>query len=257
MVIKILITPQETIVRWHSSNKKYYQNLGYEFTKMKDAFCVNVCDLPAQSHAEVFVRCDFCNRILKVKFQNYSNKGVLSDGYACTNCKHIKAKESNINKYGVDNVFKLDFVKEKSKITNMKKYGVDSYTKLESAKLNNAVKTTLTFYKNGTCPTSSQQIKIHDMLNNIYGNCLLNYPCGRCNLDCYTMVNNINIDIEYDGTYWHKDEQKDRRRDEYIKSCGYKIFRIKSNRKIPNIYQLIDGINRLVYTEHSYYEITL
>lgn len=47
-----------------------------------------------------------------------------------------RLKKSNIEKYGVENVFQLDSVKEKSKSTCLDKYGVDNYGKSESHSTN-------------------------------------------------------------------------------------------------------------------------
>ena len=47
-------------------------------------------------------------------------------------------------------------------------------------------------------------------------------------------LENEKIIIEYDGWIWHgskKIQIRDRRRDEYLKSIGWKILRIKSNKK--------------------------
>jgi hypothetical protein len=44
-------------------------------------------------------------------------------------------KENNQKKYGVDNVFQLETVKEKSKVTFAKKYGVDNPSQLLSVKI--------------------------------------------------------------------------------------------------------------------------
>lgn len=130
----MLLPNQRAIVHWHPGNKEYYVGKGYIFTKMKDPFEVKVEDLPMQSHAWVKVKCDFCGDVVDVKYQNYQNRGVLSDGYACTRCKHKKAKNSVQNRYNVDNVFQTDVYKDKSKETCLNKYGVEHYSQSQEAK---------------------------------------------------------------------------------------------------------------------------
>ena len=71
------------------------------------------------------------------------------------------------------------------------------------------------------------------------------------------IVNGIKIDIEYDAPYWHKDKGKDRRRDEFIKSCGYKILRIKGNTTIPTLKDIVDKIDILINTDKKYEKIQL
>ena len=73
-------------------------------------------------------------------------------------------------------------------------------------------------------------------------------------------INDCKIDIEYDGQYWHTlDNQiyKDRIRDNYLIEQGYKILRVKGNRKIPTKEQLQEGIDYLVKDNHTYAEIIL
>jgi len=67
---------------------------------------------------------------------------------------------------------------------------------------------------------------LNNMLNNKY-EIKLNYPLSNVSLDIALFIDDIKIDIEYDGWYWHKDQQKDRRRDEFLKSQGWKILELK------------------------------
>jgi hypothetical protein len=112
---------------------------------------------------------------------------------------------------------------------------------------------------NGTVPTSQQQLKIFNMLAEYYGDnkCALNEPLSDLSLDCVVNVNGCKIDIEYDGAYWHQDQQKDRRRDEFVKSNGYKVLRIKSDRMIPTIEEINQKIDILLQTNKKYQEIVL
>lgn len=130
----MLVKNKTVKMNWHPGNKKYYIEKGYLFTKMGDSFDVKVEDLPDNSHVYVDVECDFCGRIIKVKFQNYHYRGKLSDGYACKKCVHLKARNSVINKYGVENIFQDELTKEKIKKSNMEKYGVKYYSQTESCK---------------------------------------------------------------------------------------------------------------------------
>lgn len=251
----VLVEGQETTMRWHSHNKEYYESRGYVYTHTGDEFTVKVEDLPEQSHAWVKVRCDFCGEVIDVKYQNYVNRGKGSDGYACTKCKHKKAIASVKNLYGVTNVFQLDEIIEKSKETSLMKYGETSYTKTAAYKESLAERMCAGFAANGTCPTSKVQIALRDMLAEIYGDCELNYPCQRCLLDCMVVVDDIKIDVEYDGTYWHRDEKKDRRRDEFVKSKGYKVLRISARRGLPDREDLINSIEYLTSTDSTFAEI--
>jgi len=253
----MVIDNQMVEMKWHPRNKQYYTDLGYIYTKIGDKFEVKVEHLTKGAKSLVDVRCDYCGKIIKVKYQNYINRYSPTLKDACTQCKTKKAIDSNLNRYGVSNVFELEDIKSKSKNTFLEKYGVDHYSK--STDFKNVVpnKIRKTLYRNGTVPISSQQLNIYDLLKTKYKECFINYPCGSCSLDCLVKEKGVSIDIEYDGNYWHQDKQKDRKRDEFIKSQGYKILRIKSDRNIPTLKQLVKAINCLVKSNHSYKEIRL
>lgn len=162
-----------------------------------------------------------------------------------------KIKQTNINKYGVSSYTKTEEYKEKYKATCMEKYGVEHTSKNEET-VNKIVQS---LYKHGNVKTSSQQYEIYNLLNDIYGNCELNKICGRCFLDCALVINGVLVDVEYDGLFWHKDNNKDRRRDEFIKMNGYKILRIKSDKNIPTKEELEQAIDILLNRENNFYEI--
>ena len=97
------------------------------------------------------------------------------------------------------------------------------------------------------------------MLKSHYGDdtVFLNLPCGTCALDVVVKFEHICINIEYDGSFWHQDQQKDRHRDEFVKTQGYKVLRIKSGKMIPGLTDLVNKIETLRDREHTYGEIIL
>lgn len=142
----MLIT-ETVIIKWNSKIKKHYTNLGYKFTKMKDEFLVDVNDLTDGSNVNVDVQCDYCGCRYHKHWNNYiqENKNSIIHKNACTKCKHLKAKESVENTYGVVNVFQLDDVKKKIAETNLDKYGVENPFQSEIIK-NKIVKTNIEKY---------------------------------------------------------------------------------------------------------------
>lgn len=68
------------------------------------------------------VKCDICDIDKKIMMKLYTSYGYINSEYLCKKCK---LKRNNLEKYGVENVFQLDNVKEKSKKTNLDKYGVE------------------------------------------------------------------------------------------------------------------------------------
>ena len=101
------------------------------------------------------------------------------------------------------------------------------------------------------------QLDVYNILIDKYNNCKLNFPLGIYNLDCALFIDDIKIDIEYDGWYWHQDKKKDMARDEFLKSNGWKILRIKGSYKIPTEEQLKEAIDRIIEEKYSYTEIIL
>ena len=63
-------------------------------------------------------------------------------------------------------------------------------------------------------------------------------------------VDGVLIDVEYDGWYWHQDENKDNERDKFVISNGYKVFRIKGGLKNPSKTQIIQNISDLINSEN-------
>jgi very-short-patch-repair endonuclease len=134
----------------------------------------------------------------------------------------------------------------------MEKYGVENYSQSPIIKQ----KSNETMRKNGTVPTSSQQIKIFNILLNYFKDVYINYVFDWAILDIVIFINNLKIDIEYDGWYWH-DKNKDYKRDKYLLHRDWKILRIKSATKLPSEIELLDNILKLINTEETFTQIIL
>lgn len=131
-------------IKW-SSNKKYYIDLGYVFTKYGEYFEVKVEDLPKGSHVKVMVQCDKCRNIIQKEYREYikSHDDVFGD--RCSHCagdkiKHAleenyggcglaspiikaKAEKTNLDKLGVKTPFESPIVYEKLRKTQEEKHG--------------------------------------------------------------------------------------------------------------------------------------
>jgi hypothetical protein len=102
----------------------------------------NLGGLGKWSNVEIDVICDCCGIDKKIKYKLYTSYGYSNGEYLCRNCK---LKKNNIEKYGVDNVFQLDSVKDKIKKTTLDRYGVDNVSKLEYIK-NKKIETNIEKY---------------------------------------------------------------------------------------------------------------
>lgn len=108
-----------------SSSKKKYDldpnlNVG-------DIANVLISKLSRGSNVEVKVQCDYCGKILDVPFKRFNSNTKIVPKYACSNkeCSNSKMKDVCLVKYGVENPFQIESVKEKSKETMLEKYGVE------------------------------------------------------------------------------------------------------------------------------------
>lgn len=161
-----------------------------------------------------------------------------------------KSRQTCLERYGVDNASKSDIVKSKIEETWMRKYGVKNIMELDEFR----EKILQSFVRNNSCPTSSMQIALSNLLKEIYGdeNVEDNVVCGSCLLDMVLKHQGYIIDVEYDGWFWHKNKQeKDTRRNYYVKSQGYKILRVRSNIELPTKEQIQEAIDYLVKDNHS------
>lgn len=270
MVIDLLIENQRIKIKWSRSNEEHYKSLGYKFTKYGDEFEARAEDLTPKSTKKVKVLCDLCKEvIIEREYRHYLIEHDEEFGDTCRKCNREKYKKTCLERYGVEWGIQSEQFKKKQRETCMSLYGVeyisqdknfrktveDSVYRKYGVKNVSQVpeiqeKKSDSFYKNGTCATSKQQIELNKMLSNIYGDSKLNYKCGRYLLDCAIEVDGVKIDVEYDGKYWHKDtKDKDRKRNNYVISKGYKVLRILSNYKLPEKFVLVKAIKELIETD--------
>lgn len=287
----MLILPQLVEVKIASRNNKHYVNLGYD-VKNGDIITTDVEKLSKGSHVKVKCLCDICGCSIERAYKDYLyNHDYENNMDCCNNCKIVKFKNTSLKRYGTDSPMRCDEVKEnlkksleenygtykisslpeireKIKHSCLEKYGVENSLQLpktrekmkeyyDAHKDEIIEKRMNTLSKNGEIHTSSQQIAVYKMLKERYKNVELNYVFGKFSLDVALFVYDKKIDIEYDGWYWHQDKQRDRRRDEVLKSQGWSVLRIRSGNKIPTIEQLVEKIDYIINNNIKYSEIVL
>jgi hypothetical protein len=274
-------------VKIGGKNIKHYNRLGYN-VKLYDIIIVPIEHLTKGSHYRVLLKCDYCykefTKIYKTLFRERNDSVIKKD--CCQQCIGKKDKEVNMALYGVSSpmyrqivkdtikstVFSrygVEFIsqnpdiakkisnsqqsmskeaklakKEKTKKTNRKKYGVDFAFQLDICRKN--------LFLTRTCE-SSQQKKVCEILIDKYGckNVFANVPESKLLLDIVVIINDVKINVEYDSWYWHE-EQRDRKRDEFLKTKGYKILRIKSGKNIPNPETLFLNLETLANNDLAY-----
>ncbi len=119
----------------------YYKQLGYD---IKSKYIeIDIKDLSLGSKYKIEAQCQYCKIIKKIDYNSY-NKSTKNNKilYSCKKCGSLKHKELFLEKWGVENPFQSNSIKEKIKETNIEKWGVDSYTKTNEFR-ENFIKTNL------------------------------------------------------------------------------------------------------------------
>lgn len=259
---------QKVKVRWHSTNKSYFIGLGIPFTKIGNWFEVPAKLLPPKSSFHVKCICDYCGKEYETTYAIY-NKSVQRGKIACNDCKQKKREESFVKKYGVNSPGASEQCRKQAKRVMKEKYGheyalqtVSGREHFKKAMIENygvdnpvyhpelAEKARISAFKNGTVPASKPEKEIVKMLISLYGkeNCIPGYPVDKTNLDCLLTIDDIKIDVEYDGKYWHQDKDRDRRRNHWMISKGYKVLRILADARdnLPSIERLKEEVDYLL-----------
>lgn len=257
----MIILDQKVIIKWNGKHKKFYQNLGYKFTKLHDEFEADLKDVPIGSNVKIQVVCDFCGSFFE---STYKRMNKITK-HTCHNCCSKKIKETWLNKYGVTHPMKTTKTKEKLKNTWLKNYGVDHNMKNKEVRNKMVISTNKTLYKNGSALCSKQQKYLYNLLGGE-----LNYPIDLCRLDIAFLDKMIYI--EYDGGghgWWHlangKEKEfrtRERHRKNFLNSKGWKLIRIIS--KADKMYEdnkIISLIKEcedyLLNSNHTWIEIDI
>ena len=106
--------------------KRIYEELGYDISG--EYINLKIIDLTPGSRYKIEVICDYCGNEKSTIYKNYIQvtRNNEDGKYACSHkCGSEKARESNLEKYGVDNPNKLEDIKNRKRKTNLNKYGVE------------------------------------------------------------------------------------------------------------------------------------
>lgn len=150
-----MLLDKTTLTKWNSRTKKYYESLGYVYTKMGDAFVVDVSHLKNSSGERVNVKCDFCGKESSIQWSDYHSYSGEKD--ACISCRLLKTQETTIKRYGVTSLFCLETMQENIRKINLEKYGYES--PLSSPEIKEKIKITTMNRYGVTNPFQSQEIK--------------------------------------------------------------------------------------------------
>lgn len=176
-----------------------------------------------------------------------------------------KIIQSYIDHYGVSNPQLSSEVRKQTERTCLERYGCT--TPFQSSEIKNKI--AQISYKNGTVPTSKQQLYIFNLYKLVDDMVQLNYPISHFNADFCFFEEKLDIELDCGGhnlsvkTGQLTQEQFDKKeliRDRVIKNEGYKIIRIKSKTdKLPHdetlLQMLFEARNYFYkYPNHSWIE---
>lgn len=134
-------------IKMNRGNIGYYNNVMDKKFKVGDLVEIPIDKIPKSMYVKVDVKCDICYTENIVTYRNYND--CLKYGfYTCNSCKHIKRKMTNLEKWGFENFNNSEKRMEtlynnygfynngrdKSKKTCELKYGVDNVSKIEEVK---------------------------------------------------------------------------------------------------------------------------
>jgi len=128
-----MILQSEFKIKINSKNYKYYKHLNN--IKKGGEYIIDINQLHKGSHIKIKVECDVCHKQSSKPYRQYLESFNKREIYCCSpKCAQIKNKETNIGKYGCENVFQNKEIKEKIVKTNNVKYRVNYHTQSDNFK---------------------------------------------------------------------------------------------------------------------------
>lgn len=122
-----MILDEYIIVKITKRNLDYYLNF-YKDIKLKDQIKINPSNLQKSSNQFINVKCDLCNTQRRIKYQAYTkniNSCPNHPIYTCDKCSHIKIRDFNKSKWGVDYFSQTSEYLSKFKKTMLERWGVE------------------------------------------------------------------------------------------------------------------------------------
>ena len=179
-----MILQEYVDVKINSRNFDYYKSL-IPNIKNNKVYKVLVNDIFSGSHTKILVSCDVCNSNYEKPYRQYKSSFDKYNMYCCSpKCAQLKNKITNLEKYGVINVFQSDIIKNKIIETNLLKYGV-SYPS-QSSHIRSKIINTLRSNYGVSNPIYSEYI-----INKINNTNLLKY--GNIIYNCSNIAKDLRI----------------------------------------------------------------
>jgi len=112
-----MLISKTAMVRWNGFTRKWYEEKGYQWTKLNELFECKMEDIQRNSTVKVEVKCDYCGETYYPEYRRLLSARDPINKDCCNNrgCMVLKSKERNLIEYGVDNHMKLEYSKEQSR----------------------------------------------------------------------------------------------------------------------------------------------
>ena len=98
-VVAILVKNQKIKIKWNNTNKEWYINKGYNFTKRFDELYVDAEDLTPSSGQKVKVICDYCGKEYETQYATRRKGYEIFPKDACSHCASKKTYDVTREKY--------------------------------------------------------------------------------------------------------------------------------------------------------------
>jgi hypothetical protein len=186
--------------------------------------------------------CDYgCGKEPKYFF---NNKWCCSEKYY--NCEEYKRR---VGKKSTGRI-KTEATRNKISKSNTGKKKSDEFkNQMRQLMLNGGSVHASSFIQNPSKP----QVELLNRVKKLYPSAILNYPLyrgdGKRNYSLDVAIPELMICFESDGSYWHKDPEKDFIRQKEIEESGWKVIRycsVDTIQQVPTIDRIKEDIERLL-----------
>lgn len=93
-MINIILNQDKLIpIRWNTTNRVWYTNLGYTYTKYRDIFFVKQKHLTPQNKTRVDVKCDYCGEFYNTEYGTYYKGHQNFPKDCCSKCTGKKTSD--------------------------------------------------------------------------------------------------------------------------------------------------------------------
>lgn len=184
-----MIKSEMVTIKITFKTKSYYEKLLDIELKVNELIDINSLDIQNGSSIKITAICDFCGKEKKISKKAYNAQTNFSNKFTCSKkCSILKTNETNLKKWGVENVFQNEYIKDKIKKVNLEKYGFDN--PMKSTEIQNKVRDTSLNRYGVNWPSSSDFIKEKIKTTNLklFG---FNYPAQ--NIDILDKMKKTNL----------------------------------------------------------------